>query len=127
MKRFAIISLVLLSGLSVTHNAVAMAPTLDLEKKIAYEQGYFGALYAQCGSNHEREVIGGTLANWKNETFRGYNGNQSDRTAVLTAFDAAARDVANNGNSCKNWVRQAAQVWHNIIQLSQYGTPYTPL
>jgi len=115
---FAFLFLTVLSD-----RALAIAPTIDLEKKIAYQQGQFGALYAHCGTVAERDVIGGTLANWQMETFRGYNGSPTERVAVEQAFDKAAKDVLADSNSCQNWIKQAAATWHSIVYLSQYGTP----
>ena len=114
---------VILMLFSIVIPAMAMAPTLDLEKQIAYEQGHFGALYAQCGSSEDREVIGGTLTNWRMETFRGYNGSSDERTALEAAFDAAARGVVSDTRNCQDWIKKSATAWHNIIHLSQYGTP----
>lgn len=98
-------------------------PTLDLEKKIAYQQGQFGALYERCGSADEKGVIGGSLAAWRSETFRGYNGSAAEHRALEQSFDEAANAVALDAGSCKEWVKQAAATWRGIVQLSQYGTP----
>ncbi len=74
--------------------AVGMkTPTLDLEKKIAYQQGQFGALYARCGARDELTVIGGSLAQWKNEVFRGYQGSAEEHAALEREFDDAANGI----------------------------------
>lgn len=124
MKYFAriIFAAALVAGAPV-HAENGIAPTLGLEQKIAYQQGQFGALYAHCGNVMDRDVIGGTLANWRMETFRGYNGSPVELASVEKAFDAAANDVMSNSSSCQNWIKQAALTWNNIVHLSQYGTP----
>lgn len=102
--------------------AVRGLPSFDLEKKIAYQQGQFGALYAHCGAHEEQAVIGGSLASWRVETFQGYAGNAEERAGVERAFDDAASAVIADSTSCQDWVKQAAATWHSIIHLSQYGT-----
>ncbi len=98
-------------------------PTLDLEKKIAYQQGQFGALYAHCGNANEKTVIGGSLAVWRDETFRGYNGTTSERESLLKEFDSAAIAVMADSSSCQNWGPQADATWHSVVYLSRYGSP----
>ncbi len=103
--------------------APTIAPTLELETKISYQQGQFGALYDRCAKADERAVIGGSLAAWRQETFRGYSGAEAERAAVLAAFDQAARDVAADPSACHDWIRQAAATWHSIVYLASYGFP----
>jgi len=125
MKLFqALAIIVAVSFAAVTaFAATPNLPSFDLEKKIAYQQGQFAALYAHCGSPEERGVIGGSLASWRAETFQGYKGNAEERAGVEQAFDEAARSVAADGTSCKDWIKQAAATWHSIVFLSQRGFP----
>ncbi len=101
----------------------ATAPSLDLEQKIAYQQGQFGALYARCGSHDDKIVIGGTLANWRKETFAQYSGSAQEHASLEKAFDTAASDVAEESDVCRDWQKQASATWHGIVQLSEHGTP----
>ncbi len=105
-----------------TAQAALIKPALDLEKKIAYQQGHFGALYARCGTSDEKAVIGGSLVSWRMETFRGYNGSPQERAAVEKAFDEAAGTIMADQSACDGWIKQAAVTWHDIIDLAQYGT-----
>jgi|GEM_PF-5459775 hypothetical protein len=120
-------ALIVLSALLISTEARAGAihwsPALDLEQKIAYGQGRFAALYAQCGSHDELAFIGGSLANWKTETFRGYKGNAHDLAQVEKAFDAAVEAVSANADSCTDWAKQAEATWSLVAQLAQHGTP----
>jgi hypothetical protein len=107
---------------SVAYGATPNVPPFDIEKKIAYQQGQFGGLYAQCGSGYDKKVIGGSVNSWRMETFRGYKGSPVERTGMETAFDEAVRAVANDPNSCQDWIQQAGATWRSIVTLSQ-GTP----
>jgi hypothetical protein len=104
-------------------SAQAMAPSPNLEEKIAYQQGQFGALYARCGSPDEKAVIGGSLANWRMETFRGYQGKPEERAQLEKAFDTAVAMIATTPDVCRDWIMQASVTWHSIAQLAQYGEP----
>lgn len=107
-----------------TFSAVAQASTLlDLEKKIAYQQGQFGALYERCGTPDEKAVIGGSLSTWRTETFQGYNGIAEEHAALEKSFDEASTAVALDANSCQDWIKQAAATWHGIVTLAQQGMP----
>ena len=105
-KVFAVLLAVTLFALPA--HAISIAPTLDLEKKIAYQQGQFGALYAHCGSHDDQAaVIGGSLTTWRMETFEGYHGTVAERDALQKEFDAAAQAVVADNSSCTNWLQQA--------------------
>ena len=124
MKIFTTVFLILTIVLARSASATTyIHPTLDLEKKIAYQQGQFGALYAHCGSKDQQAVIGSSLATWRFETFRGYNGTALEKAALEKSFDDAATSVMSDATSCQDWVKAAAATWHGIINLSQYGTP----
>ena len=117
-------ALVVLSALltSAAVQAAPSVPTLDLEQKIAYGQGRFAALYANCGSHDEAAFLGGSIANWRTETFAGYRGNAQDRAQVEKAFDAAVAAVGSDSESCKNWTQKAEATWSLVTQLAQHGT-----
>jgi len=102
----------------------AVGSSLELEEKIAYQQGLFGGLYARCGAPDEQQaVIGGSLATWRTETFRGYQGNSNERMRLGNAFDKAAAGVVGDPSACKDWIKKAAATWRDIVQLVQYGEP----
>ncbi len=103
--------------------AGSVLPSFDLEQKIAYQQGQFGALYARCGSHADQEIIGGSLTVWRNETFRGYNGTAIERAGLEKTFDQAVHDVSADTAACQDWISQAAATWHGMVQLARYGTP----
>lgn len=121
MKKF--FAAIVLSLILSTQAFAATEPTFDLEQKIAYQQGQFGALYAHCGSGDNQAIIGGSLASWRKETFMSYNGTSEERANLQKAFDQAAIDVTQDATSCRDWMKQASATWRSIIQLSQYGTP----
>lgn len=106
-----------------TAAANGFTPTLQLEEKIAYQKGQFGALYARCGSFEDKRVIGGSLETWKSETFRGYTGTPEELMKIEGAFDRAVTDVKNQPSGCQDWIKQAAATWHGIVRLSEYGLP----
>jgi hypothetical protein len=112
-----------MAGLAPAYATSSLTPTLQLEEKLAYQKGQFGALYARCGSHDEKVVIGGSLSTWKEETFRGYAGTPAELRKIEAAFDQAATDVNNQQNACEDWVKQAAVTWHGIARLSEYGLP----
>ena len=118
-------ALVVLSALLTISAAQAaetpVLPTVELEKSIAAEQGRFGALYSQCGSHDEKAFIGGSLSNWRTETFRGYHGKATDLTQIEKAFDTAANSVATTESSCANWSEKAATAWSHVVQLAEQG------
>ena len=120
--RLLTLSILLATALIGTAEA-GIFPNLELEKKIAYQQGQFGALYAQCASNDEKAVIGGSLTNWRMETFQGYKGNPQELAAVEQAFDTASKDVVADKGSCQDWIKQAAVTWRSITVLAQNGMP----
>ncbi len=107
----------------VAVQAASVLPTYELEKKIAYQQGQFGGLYARCGSPEDQEIIGGSLASWRSETFRGYHGSPDERAGLEKVFDDAANTVVADSAGCQDWLKQAAATWHSIVYLSQYGMP----
>ena len=123
MKQVSVIvALSVLLAVSPAHAAqTPVLPTLDLEKQIASEQGRFGAIYAQCGSHDEQAFIGGSLTNWRSETFRGYHGSTSDLAQVQKAFDTAAVTVKTTEQSCTNWSEKAATAWSHVVQLADKG------
>lgn len=111
------LSLAIAAGFNVAHAGTPTA-IFDVEKKIAYQQGQFGALYAQCGSVNEKAVIGGSLVAWRSETFQGLRASPEEHTKLEQIFDDAAKDVVADPNSCRDWTKQAAATWHGIVQLS---------
>lgn len=123
MKLFQSFVLAVLTILTA-NAAMALSPTLDLEKKIAYQQGQFGALYDHCGTQDDKIVIGGSLAAWREETFRGYLGSAEEMAQLAQAFSQAADEVVKDTASCQDWIAQGAATWQSIVRLSQYGTPF---
>jgi hypothetical protein len=124
MTQFRLLTLSVVFLAAFVGSAVAgIVPNIELEKKIAYQQGQFGALYAHCASNDERAVIGGSLDTWRIETFQGYKGNTQELATVQAAFDSATRDVTADDHSCQDWIKQAAATWRSIITLSEKGLP----
>ena len=99
----------------------AAKSTSDLELRIAYGQGRLGGIYEYCASSTERGIIGGSLTNWKVETFRGYHGRVRERTRLVAAFDQAAHDIAVDKGACTDWKKKAMAVFSNIHDLSEYG------
>jgi opacity protein-like surface antigen len=123
MKKALAAALITLSLMGSAH-AATVAPSFDLEKKIAYQQGQFGALYANCGSPQDQAaVIGGSLTTWRDETFEGYHGSAAERAALEKAFNEAAEAVSGDHASCSNWLQQASATWRSIATLSRYGIP----
>ncbi len=122
MKFFLALALFIIASVAIV-KAATNSPTLELEKKIAYQQGQFGALYDHCGGFDDKGIIGGSIGVWRNETFQGYNGTPLEYAAVEKSFDQAVKDVMQDSNSCNGWIKQAAATWSSIVQLSQYGTP----
>jgi hypothetical protein len=96
---------------------------LQTETKIAYQQGKFGALYARCGARDEMAFIGGSVINWRHETFLGYNGGTQDLAALEQAFDQAIADVNADKGACDDWRGHAAAAWSAVVKLAQQGTP----
>ncbi len=123
MKRLFIISAVVLGFVPLAHAATTQQPTIELEKKIAYQQGQFGALYAHCGNDKEQTVIGGSIAKWKTETFDGYQGNTQERAALEHEFDDAVNAVTADAGSCKDWIIQASATYRSVAMLSHFGLP----
>jgi hypothetical protein len=121
--KFAISFFLGLIAFASLARAETPAAIYDLEKKISYQQGQFGALYARCGSTDEKVVIGGTLSEWRMETFRGYHGSANEQAGLEKIFDEAANAVALDSSSCRDWVKQASATWRGIAQLSQHGMP----
>ena len=105
--------------------ALAMTPNLALETQIAYQQGQFAGLYERCGSEQEKIVIGGSAAQWRNETFAGYHGSAAERQQLDQAYISALSDIKADPTVCREWVKQAAAVWRSIARLTMYGTPVT--
>lgn len=99
------------------------SPSFDLEKNIAYQQGQFGALYAQCGSEKDQAVIGGSISIWRDETFAGYKGTSDEHQGLIKMFDQAVRDVRLDKNACQDWLAQASATWRSIAHLVTYGMP----
>ena len=123
MKQVSVlVALLAFLAVSTAHAAqTPVLPTLDLEKQIASEQGRFGAIYAQCGSHDEQAFIGGSLTNWRSETFRGFHGSTGDLAQVQKAFDTTAESVKAAEQSCTNWPEKAATAWSHVIQLADKG------
>ncbi len=119
-----LILMIILAAASAQANEPAANPALlVLEKQIAYQQGRFGALYDLCSLHGEQAMIGGSLANWRTETFAGYGGTAQERAEVIKAFDKAATTVTHNADSCSNWKAQATQAWNAVATMAQTGKP----
>jgi hypothetical protein len=121
--QYVIVYIVVFCLVGSVDAATPHTPLIELEKKIAYQQGQFGSLYAQCGSPQDKAIIGGSLASWRIETFQGYNGDARERKDIEKSFDEAASMIANDASDCKDWIKRAAVTWHSIVRLSQYGQP----
>ena len=120
--RIVLIIILAFAGATVTAPCLAATTSdLELEKMIAYGQGRFGAYYAVCGNQKQKVLIGGSLANWRKETFEGYTGSQQDLHTIQDFFDHAAMAVKNDKTACENWTDKAQTAWLVLQDLAATG------
>lgn len=129
MIRFFFLSLLfflcvpILTAQAETTAKPSKKPTIELENRIAYQQGQFAALYARCGSPNDRALIGGSTASWKEKTFANYKGTPEERRHVEKTYEQAVKEVQQDPGACNEWGRQASATLSSIRQLAHYGEP----
>ncbi|MDD3181804.1 MAG: hypothetical protein PHD48_03240 [Alphaproteobacteria bacterium] len=122
--RFALITLLTFIAIPAQAGPSAMdriQPTLDLEKKIAYQQGQFATLSERCGTDVDRKVIHGSVKAWRTETFTNYKGTSAELKQLEDSFDRAQAEVVADPNACVGWDKQVSATVRSIRQLAQYG------
>ena len=120
MKSLVLWLAVLVLFLSAT---ITASSATGLEEEISYGQGRFGALYMLCGSGLQKKLVGGSLAEWRKETTRGFMGSTQEHAKLVKAFNAAVAVVKADPRACKNWGRRAARTWGLVARLAKYGAP----